>query len=540
MTVVSPARRRRMRSATLAVMVVLLAAVGGATYGTHKIVSDQERSLVKQRAEELNFVLTSLIQSSTARLSNVAAVARISPDPVAAFTSQVRIDGLQGARSLALLKSAGPGFTVVAAAGPDLHAGQPAPPFAVAAAGRALSGGTFFTTPVVKEDAGYEVGIALGPPQAPVGYVVYQESPVQRTPSPSSSSGPFSELAVALYDGPRADPEQLVLANAPLSDFGSGTISNHVKIGGSDFLVVTNARVPLVGGVSRSAEWFVLGLGLVLATLVTALFWFNQRRRDYALQLVDERTSALNESLEALRATQDQLVERERLAAIGQLASTVGHELRNPLAVISNALYLVRRVTGPTEDDRVRQHLDTAEREVAAATLIVSDLLEFSRARQPMLSDVDVGDLVDEALAVAPHPEAVRVVWQRPDPALAARADRDQLRQVVLNLITNAYDAMPDGGVLTVDAHSDGNGRVVVAVTDDGQGMDGATQAHILEPFFTTKARGTGLGLAVSARIMTALEGSIDVTSKPGAGTTFRLALPAARREAPDPAVVTT
>ncbi|MBV9255163.1 MAG: ATP-binding protein, partial [Actinobacteria bacterium] len=174
---------------------------------------------------------------------------------------------------------------------------------------------------------------------------------------------------------------------------------------------------------------------------------------------------------------------------------------------------------------RMQRHLGTAEREVAAATLIISDLLEFARAREPIVASVDVAPLVDEALEVAPPPEGITVSRQVDGNTPAVAADRDQLRQVLLNLITNGYDAMSQGGVLTV-ATSSTNGTVSIKVSDQGDGMSEETRSHVFEPFFTTKARGVGLGLAVTQRIVGAHGGNIAVDSRPGAGATFTVSLP--------------
>ena len=136
---------------------------------------------------------------------------------------------------------------------------------------------------------------------------------------------------------------------------------------------------------------------------------------------------------------------------MGQLASTVGHELRNPLGVVMNVLYLME--AGDDADEPMRRHLATAKREISAATLIVSDLLDFAAGREPILAPVEVSELVAEALSVVPPPKGVQVV-QRGEPQVVIDADRDQIRQALLNLITNGYDAMPGGGMLTVSATS--------------------------------------------------------------------------------------
>jgi signal transduction histidine kinase len=273
----------------------------------------------------------------------------------------------------------------------------------------------------------------------------------------------------------------------------------------------------------------MLAGGVLLALLATGIVETLVRRREYALGLVAARTEELEDSLAELASAHDQLVRSERLAAIGQLASTVGHELRNPLGVISNALYLLRGDFGPAPSAPALRHLNTADREVSAATVIVSDLLEFARERKPVLDRVDIRSLVDEVLSVAPAPSGIAVVPELPDEPLEAPADRDMLRQVLLNLVTNAYQAMPDGGMLTLTA-TGGAGVVQVRVQDTGSGMSPETQSRLFEPFFTTKARGVGLGLAVSRRLVEAHGGDIVVESQEGRGSTFRMVLPSIAR----------
>jgi signal transduction histidine kinase len=245
--------------------------------------------------------------------------------------------------------------------------------------------------------------------------------------------------------------------------------------------------------------------------------------------LVAARTEELEDSLAELASAHDQLVRTERLAAIGQLASAVGHELRNPLGVISNALYLLRGDFGPAPSEPALRHLNTADREISAATVIVSDLLEFARERQPVIDHVELRGLVDEVLSIAPPPSGIAVAPQLPDEPVQVPADRDMLRQVLLNLVTNAYQAMPDGGLLTLTV-TGGAGVVQVRVQDTGLGMTPETQSRLFEPFFTTKARGVGLGLAVSRRLVEAHGGDIVVESEEGQGSTFRVVLPSIAR----------
>jgi len=308
-----------------------------------------------------------------------------------------------------------------------------------------------------------------------------------------------------------------------------------IPVGGTKWLLAAQARNPLGGSFPNAVPWIVLAVGLIGAGVATGVLLILQRRRDYALTLVDARTAELHASLEELSDTQARLVFQERLAAIGQVAAAVGHELRNPLGVLTNSLYLIRTALPGGDTERIERHLTTAEREIGAAVVIVEGLLDFARQSEPELEEFDLDDLVDEALSVAPPPAGIDVARRRPDEIGGVRADRQQLRQVLLNLLTNAYAAMDGEGVLMVDAVAAGR-RVEIRVSDTGVGMDEDTVNHIFDPFYTRKAKGIGLGLAVTRRIVEAHGGTIVVRSAPGEGTTFAVRLPGAlvpKAEAP-------
>jgi signal transduction histidine kinase len=383
----------------------------------------------------------------------------------------------------------------------------------------------FVTTPVYRVGEGRRLGYATLVPGLTPRTLVYGETVLAAPASTQTQPNRlFGDLEGVLYASPRADPEQVVLSTAGFRP-QNRTASRPVQAGRDQWLVTVSAKRPLVGSVAARQPWLVLFAGLAAALLLTALVEVLLRRRRYALNLVDERTGQLQETIRELDAAQERLVVQERLAAIGQLASAVGHELRNPLGVLSNVVYLLGTKLG-RDDPWLDRQLRTAEREVGAATLIVSDLLQFAKPREPIFGEVAVPVLADEVLSVAPPPEGVTVARSWSDDLPPVRADRDQLRQVLLNLVTNAYDAMPDGGLLAVTCTSDADG-VVLSVGDTGTGMDDTVRARIFEPFFTTKAKGIGLGLAVTGRIIEAHGGSISVTSSP-TGSRFEVRLQAA------------
>jgi len=328
-------------------------------------------------------------------------------------------------------------------------------------------------------------------------------------------------LNVAIYLSNHPDPSALVVTTTkglPLAG-----VQYPFRVGADTWLIVASSSQSLVGSLGQDMPWLVLGFGALTAVLMTAVIETLGRRRDYASALVEERTASLRSAIAEREAAQADLNRQENMAAIGQLAATVGHELRNPLAVVTNVLYLMKVGSKADANDPIRRHIATAEREISAATRIVSDLLDYAAGRGPILAPVEVCDLVAEALSVVPPPDGVQVV-QRGEPQVVD-VDRDQIRQALLNLITNAYDAMPDGGVLTVSTISE-PGSAQITVTDTGMGMDEETRDGIFTPFFTKKARGIGLGLAVTKRVVEAHGGTIAVRSMPAAGSSFTLTLP--------------
>lgn len=227
---------------------------------------------------------------------------------------------------------------------------------------------------------------------------------------------------------------------------------------------------------------------------------------------------------DALLKAQEQLVRREKLAVLGQLAGGVGHEIRGPLSVIWNALYLLK-MDLPDADEMIGEYLDMIAAEVHKANKIVSDLLDFGRtipsARQPALAQ----ELVEAALVRAPAPEHVRVTAEIPDDLPILSVDPQQVCQVLVNLLTNAYQAMEGEGALSICAGAEGE-QVSISITDTGGGISPENMDRLFEPLFTTKARGMGLGLAISKNLVEANSGQIRVESTVGVGTTFVLTLP--------------
>ena len=251
----------------------------------------------------------------------------------------------------------------------------------------------------------------------------------------------------------------------------------------------------------------------------------ERKRAEGVLKEYSERLEEMvEERTKELRDAQERLVRREKLAVLGQLAGGVGHELRNPLGVISNAVYFLQ-MTLPDADETTREYLDIITSEVRLAGQIVSDLLDFSRTRPAERQEIAVFELVAQVLAKQPPPENVKVTTQIAPDLPPAFVDPRQIGQVLVNLVTNAYQAMPEGGELTIET-SPKPGWVSISVTDTGCGISPENMAKLFEPLFTTRARGIGLGLAVSKSLVEANGGSIEVESEMGKGSTFTVRLP--------------
>jgi signal transduction histidine kinase len=219
----------------------------------------------------------------------------------------------------------------------------------------------------------------------------------------------------------------------------------------------------------------------------------------------------------------DALVKRERLAVVGEMASVVGHDLRNPLGAASNALFLLHHSlrADATEDQNRLFHM--AEREIAKASDIISDLSSYVRPGPPVIASVDLDTLIDEVLEVVPAPTNVDVRVEICPITLLA--DKGQLAQVLTNLVTNAYDAMGDQGSLHLTASVESR-TAVIRIEDDGPGIEPSLGERIFEPFYTTKHQGTGLGLANVRRLVEAHGGSVHLDSSVARGTRFIVRLP--------------
>ncbi len=252
----------------------------------------------------------------------------------------------------------------------------------------------------------------------------------------------------------------------------------------------------------------------------------TNRKLEHALEVLQVQT-------EELRATTQQLWQAAKLATVGELAASVAHELNNPLGTISLRLESVLAATPP--GDPRRPALEVIEQEVERMARLITNLLQFSRQAPDQVSTVDVAGEVVKTSELADHHlrrRGVTTAFHFDTNVPPVHADRLKLRQLLLNLYTNAADAMPHGGTLTTRLFPrfDPTGRteVVIEVADTGVGIPAEQLPRVMDPFFTTKeeGKGTGLGLAICRRIVHDHKGTIHIDSEVGKGTTVRISLP--------------
>ncbi len=302
------------------------------------------------------------------------------------------------------------------------------------------------------------------------------------------------------------------------------------------FVGLTLLAVAVVHDALRGAGWavgppvspfgyatFVNG---VIMTLLARFAALRAQLEARAGELKD-RARDLSRAYIELRAAQDELVRKEQLTAVGELSAVVAHEVRNPLAIIANAVATLRRTTVGEADREVL--LGILDEESSRLNHIVGDLLRYSRPINPQRQLVALRELVERGLSLAEGKLDLEVELVEPEPTEKVWADANLIRQVIENLIDNALQAMSSGGVLTLTLlgrELDGARGVEIQIQDTGEGMDTQVRARALDPFFTTRPKGTGLGLAIVARIVEAHGGALRIESKAGAGTVMHVFLP--------------
>jgi signal transduction histidine kinase len=280
------------------------------------------------------------------------------------------------------------------------------------------------------------------------------------------------------------------------------------------FLEIGLSLTPMETAWHRSLRsMIVFGLAiLVVGILGMATIFYNQHSQ-----------------LQKIRSLEAEIGRQERLSELGNLAATVAHEIRNPLNSVSMGLQRLQSEFSPAQDqDQYAHFLDLMQGEVQRLNSIVEQFLSLARPLDLKPEEVRVGEMLYElATLVGGDPKQSKVQFRvvAPPDLPAVRADRNFLKQLLLNLVLNGIQAMPDGGTISLEAMAEDD-RLLLTVADSGTGISPDVLEKIFEPYFTTKANGSGLGLAIARRIIEAHGGKIAVQSEPGQGSRFGVTLP--------------
>lgn len=256
----------------------------------------------------------------------------------------------------------------------------------------------------------------------------------------------------------------------------------------------------------------------------------SDRERTQRINL--ERTQQeLKQVYIELSSNIEQMKKAERLSAAGQLAASLAHEIRNPLASISGAAGILQRRTAPPE--YLQESLDILQKESQRLNKLLTNFLNFAKPRAPRPQLTDLNELLQSVQLLAEHAALAHrttFVHASAGQKLEVECDPEQMKQVLLNLLLNAVDASPLDAAITIRADATKTGAAI-EVCDAGSGISEEVAAHIFDPFFTTKAKGTGLGLAISSMIITQHGGTLSFRKASVGGTIFRIELPAIKEQ---------
>ena len=251
----------------------------------------------------------------------------------------------------------------------------------------------------------------------------------------------------------------------------------------------------------------------------------------FSVSEVDEKTyfTGIVRDLTETTALQERVINSERLAALGQVVAEITHEIKNPLMMIGG---FANQLTRQTKDDKTITKLNIIKDEVLRLEDLLKELRDYYLPRTLKAEEIDIYGLLKEVYSLVEddcHRKNIRTEFKTDGESVITKGDRVKLKQVFLNLVKNSIEALENGGNLSVQSKLNGD-RVEITITDDGCGIPRSNQEKIFTPFFTSKRRGSGLGLSISKRIIEEHEGgSIALESEEGKGTVFKVTMPISR-----------
>jgi len=503
--------KRRFSTWTAVVLVVVSGlSVGGWALVTHG-VDDQNRALLENDESQVVLLLQSALQNVQTQLRTVAYFTVSAHNSPQVFTQQVQALATQAGQSVALIDKSGPAPRVLLSTGGDLRQDQPLPS---AVADVAMHAAPALASSLLHVGNRALLALSTTTPVYP-DIAAVETSVINPGRAMPNRRGPYSHIYINLYATPSGRPNDLILTTFGPAPLPPPVAKSVVKFGSIRWLAAAAQRTPLSGTYAQASPWIALGVGLLIAVALALLVETLAQRERHAARLVAERTTEL------LKAQQT-LVRNERLAAVGELAAIVGHELRNPLGAALNDLFILRQSLGDQARGEVDEFLSETERQVNRAARLSEDLTSYMREREPVLTDLDFEELVSEVLDSTPPPPGVAVSV---DSSAELEGDPLLMTQVMTNVIANAYQAMTQGGPLRLAAQHEDH-AVLITVEDGGGGFGADVADRLFDPFFTTRDDGTGLGLAIVKRLVELHHGTVAIENVDGGGARVSIRIP--------------
>ncbi|MCX8110502.1 MAG: ATP-binding protein [Syntrophorhabdaceae bacterium] len=243
---------------------------------------------------------------------------------------------------------------------------------------------------------------------------------------------------------------------------------------------------------------------------------------------LNERFTELRDKTERLKRIENELIKANKLSALGELASSIAHEIKNPLISIQG---FAKRIQKTRDIEQINKYSKFIEKEASRLSDVLARLLNFSRMEEPKIETLNLNDVVDDTILFMEHHltrfKNVELEVSKTDNLPLVEVDKIHIQQSLVNFIMNAAQAMPGGGLIKIETGKDGD-HVFISVADNGVGIKKEVLDKIFEPFYTTKEKGegTGLGLSLCKRLVEANKGRIEVESEEGQGSTFRILIP--------------
>ncbi len=509
--------------------IIVLLVVSGVAIGTslalRGVVHNQEKRLLDERAAEVAAYLKAITSQSSSTLASAGEAVVVDGPKSSLFTTLAAPLAANGA-TIGVAQQRGSSFETIAVVGDQATVGKSLSADQLRLVERATTAdGLVYDITTVAGVTHFVEAVNLPAPVptvAFIGNVLPKPKPIQTT-----KDSPYRELDVALYASTSADPKRLILIYGAIPKASSHPVHLPAPIGTDKLLIVAAGHHPLVGSFAESVPWIVLAGGLVLALLLAVLVEVLSRRRAYALNLVEQRTRAMYQAQMAAEAAN---------RSKSEFLSRMSHELRTPLnAVLGFSQLLELDELTPDQEQAVGQ-ITRGGRHLLD---LINEILDISQIETGKLAlspeAVNVGELVGETVDLVRSLAAERGIHMLSGEPGACEvyvfADRQRLKQILLNLLGNGIKYNREGGTVSISCARPGSGSLRIQVTDTGPGIPKEQFSLLFTPFERlgaeqTTIEGTGIGLALSRRLAEAMGGTLDVESTVGRGSTFSVDFP--------------